>query len=561
MPLMGSLWVGNSGLSTAQNALNTTAHNVTNADTKGYTREQILQSTKRYVTVAKTPKSAANQQVGLGVNYARTEQIRDVFLDQAYRKESGRSAFYETSLNTLNQVEDILGEMDGAEFNESLKNLWVAVQELSKDPTSATAQGLLVNRAQEFIEHGNAVYDSIKAYQQQLNSTVNNMVKQINGYAEQVKTLNDQIMKIEAGGVEVANDLRDQRNHILDQLGELANISYQETFDGAVTIRIEENDLLKADRVFAVEAYMDPETGFYTPIWSDWVKRDTTGKILPSDTKDANGSFVRDADGLFKNIKEAQVFDLQKEISTELDSDVGKLKSILLSRGSKHATWEDIPQEPVQGETEPDADYKKRLEDYEKAADLYNLTVAPSICMNVMGEFDTLVHTIVDKVNQAIDDGGYSLDDGSQLFVMKFPEDGLTIDNLQVNPQLLKEPTKLSFKTKDGRADYAFTEKLKDIFTDESYVLNPNVATKVNLRYFYNSLVNQVANSASVADAIHQSEQDTLNSVEEARQSVSGVSTDEELQFMIMFQNAYNASSRYINVVNEMLEHLLNSLT
>ena len=190
----------------------------------------------------------------------------------------------------------------------------------------------------------------------------------------------------------------------------------------------------------------------------------------------------------------------------------------------------------------------------------YNRVVAPSITMNILAEFDTLVHNIVTKVNGAIDNAGYSLDDGTQLFTTKAGTDFTTM-NIQVNPALVKEPTKLSFKTPDGKADYDFAEVLKTVFTDESYVLNPNVATKVNLRFYYNSLVNQIGNSGSVYQSIYDSEQNTVNSIEEARQSVSGVSTDEELQFMIMFQNAYNASSRYINVVNEMLEHLLNSLT
>ena len=86
------------------------------------------------------------------------------------------------------------------------------------------------------------------------------------------------------------------------------------------------------------------------------------------------------------------------------------------------------------------------------------------------------------------------------------------------------------------------------------------MATKVNFVQYYNSLVTQVANSGYVYNALTESQQNTVSSIEEARQQIAGVSTDEELQFMVMFQNAYNASSRYINVVDSMLEHLLNSM-
>lgn len=103
--LMGSLYIGASGLQTSQNALNTTAHNMTNADTKGYVRQQVQLGTKFYNTIAVTPKAVANQQIGLGVSYSKVKQIRDYFLDQTYRRESGRSAFYEVSSAALEEVE------------------------------------------------------------------------------------------------------------------------------------------------------------------------------------------------------------------------------------------------------------------------------------------------------------------------------------------------------------------------------------------------------------------------------------------------------------------------
>ena len=79
MPLMGSLYIGNSGLQTSQNALNTTAHNMTNADTVGYVRQQVQQGTKVYNTIKVDYSSVSNQQIGLGVNYSKVKQVRDYF--------------------------------------------------------------------------------------------------------------------------------------------------------------------------------------------------------------------------------------------------------------------------------------------------------------------------------------------------------------------------------------------------------------------------------------------------------------------------------------------------
>ena len=108
MPLMGSLYIGSSGLQTSQNALNTTAHNLSNVDTTGYTRQQVQQSNRAYVTLSTDPKSISNKQTGLGVTYSRVKQVRDYFLDKTYGKESGRSMFYEVSTEVMEEVESQL---------------------------------------------------------------------------------------------------------------------------------------------------------------------------------------------------------------------------------------------------------------------------------------------------------------------------------------------------------------------------------------------------------------------------------------------------------------------
>ena len=105
MPLMGSLYVGSSGLQTSQNALNTTAHNLSNVDTPGYTRQQVQLSGKSYLKLSTNPKAVNNRQTGLGVTYSRVKYVRDYFLDQTYRRESGRSMFYEVSTGVLEQIE------------------------------------------------------------------------------------------------------------------------------------------------------------------------------------------------------------------------------------------------------------------------------------------------------------------------------------------------------------------------------------------------------------------------------------------------------------------------
>ena len=104
---MGSLYIGASGLQNSQNALNTTANNLANVDTKGYVRQQVLFEDRDYVTFDRKA-AISDQQAGLGVNIADVVHTRNVFLDQYYRTENGRQSFYEACAESSREVEKLL---------------------------------------------------------------------------------------------------------------------------------------------------------------------------------------------------------------------------------------------------------------------------------------------------------------------------------------------------------------------------------------------------------------------------------------------------------------------
>ncbi|MDE6168997.1 MAG: flagellar hook-associated protein FlgK [Acetatifactor sp.] len=572
MPLMGSLYIGASGLQTGQNALNTTAHNLSNIDTKGYTRQQVQQSSKSYLTLSIDVNSVSNKQTGLGVTYSRAKQVRDYFLDKTYRRESGRSMFYEVSTEVMEEVESQLGELHGEAFQTNISDFWTAVQELTKDPASSVTQGLLVQRASELIQRAGAIYSGLSSYQDNLNLQIIQQVGKINKYGNQLLTLNDKISAIEAGGSEKENDPRDARNQILDELAELTDMTWKEDMYGRVSVQIEGVDFVKGGTCFEMGMYTDPTNGFVTPFWP----QNASYRTL------ANGTREYILDG-------AEVFDLEREISSDLNTDIGGLKAMLHARGDHRADYTDIEN------------------DYD--------SISQSVVMNIQAEFDQMIHNIISKVNSIlataagvvtgnltladgtvlnnvsyceVDEGGYMrLGDGSpiQMFSKvttdayrkvtgqdgkeywvyneedpEVPDSLYTLKNLQINQELMQKPSMLGFRLEDGSEDKATADALKEAFTEEAYTLNPNIKKKTTFIDYYSDLVAQIANSAYAFRDIYVNQQDTVESVDSARQQVVGVSSDEELSNMIRFQNAYNASSRYINVISEMLEHIINTL-
>ena len=556
MSLMGSLYLGVSGLQTSNNALNTTAHNMSNLDTVGYTRQQVSQATRTYNTISKGRPNW--QQLGLGVNYSQTRQIRDYFLDKNYRRESGRSAFYDVAYSALEELEDVLGESyEGHAFSIAVTDLWTAVEELSKDPTLAVNQNLFVTRANEFITKAQAVYTSLEEYQDNMNQSVAQDVETINKYAQQIEALNRQIARIE-GGVEHANDLRDQRNYLLDELATMASISYHEDSFGYLSVQMEGVDLVKGGLVNTISLHEDPKTGFYTPYW----------EMLANYSYDEYGNKYLTEDAL----KSARVFDLERPISSITNTDIGSLKSTLLARGDHRATAQELK------DINPDGEYK---------AGWYDTHISQSIIMNVQAEFDQLINAVVTKINGILKeaaelesasypDSTYLRDANGnpyQLFeqivadgsTCKLPDGtvvelGWNVSNIEINIELRQSPTLLGFRLTDSSEDNATAEKLKKAFEEAIYTLNPNVQTPVCFVDYYKNLVSQVANTGSVFGDIMESQTVTVDSLFNAREQIIGVSSDEELTNMIMFQNAYNASSRYINVVSEMLEHILTTL-
>ncbi len=553
MSLMGSLYTGVSGLQTSSNALNTTAHNMSNLDTKGYTRQQVQQGTRNYVTHARyTNKNWI--QTGLGVKYTRTRQERDAILDRNYRRESGRQAFYDISAATLEEIEYILGESnEGHEFSEALsgeQGLWAAVQELSNDPTASVNQNLFVTKAYEFITKAQKVYNSLCEYQDNMNNKVKTDVNLINKYAQEIEALNRAIVRVE-GGPEHANDLRDRRNYLLDELGKLGNIAYSEDISGYVSVRFEQVDLVKGSLVNEMCIYQDTQTGFYTPYWK---------MLAKFDKFDADGNPIVSEE----NIEGAKVFDLTQEISSLYNTDIGSLKSILLARGDHRATHGELDNINTDGKYEEN---------------WYHAHVEQSLVMNVQAEFDKLVHIITTKINSVLADGAkratelnpdstYLRDENGdpyQLFKLMVdeegrPETGWTVGNIVINEELRQNPSLLSFRLDEHSEDKETMEALKKAFEETIYTLNPNVATPVCFYDYYKSLVSQLANNGVVFRAVQENQDVATDALLYAREQIVGVSSDEELTNMIMYQNAYNASSRYINVISEMLDHLLSTL-
>lgn len=576
---MGSLFIGESGLKTSQNAMNATANNFANVDTKGYVRERVIQEDRHYDTFKRTP-AISPAQSGLGVAIGDVVHARDIFLDKTFRTQTGRSGFYSTTYEAIDEVYTLFQELEGMSFQESLlgeTGLWASFQEFAKDPSDRINQNLVIQKASLFETRSKAVYNGLKKYQSNLNRQISDAIDDINDMGATLRELNIQIMKIETGGVETAMDLRDQRDLILDELAAYGDISYKELANGVVKVSFENVAFVDETHVYEIGKRIDKETGFITPYW-------------PHLTNEAKGECYK-------------VYNIKEEISTANRNDIGKLKALVFARGEKYANYLDL-----EGVT---------LQEYDD-------TLGNSVMMNVEAEMDTLVHTIVTKINDlfapniasdaaitGVDEKGnrVSYDAGTlildsrnccvgadeklppqELFVRNGcsryttvrGDDGNTyyiynqedktdralqysIGSIKVNPLLLESESLLPAYTQNGKPGelpvaHSLGEALAAVWDEDTMFLSPHDTTPCTFEEFYSKMIGELATLGDVFGSTASGLEGTALATDNARQQVIGVSSDEELTNMIKYQNAYNASSRFINVIDEMIETIINRM-
>lgn len=384
MSLFTSFDIGVSGLRASQAGLNTAGHNLSNTKTQGYTRQQNILTDGYYENFRYTNKSTL--QIGSGVTVADVRQIRDMFLDQQYRLEVSRDKFYQVQYDTVTEIEDLMGEMEGVEFQFALDDMWKSIQTLSLDLQNITNRELFISESVSFLKSAQDLYDGLYKYQTNLNMEIKNQVDQVNSIAEQIAVLNREIARSEASGLENANDLRDARNLLMDELAEITYYTYNEDRTGKVDIYINSAPLVNGTKNY----HMGVER---------------------LKTYDENGNIesvspMYDVRWLDNGYEE--VYDLQEAYSYSKKTDTGTLLGVLTARGNFRANYTDLPIKPNKedpkyhenGVFDSDA-YEMDLYHYENDLKEYNNTTGNSIITQVEAQFDQLIHGIVTMINDA----------------------------------------------------------------------------------------------------------------------------------------------------------------
>ncbi|HYE83658.1 MAG TPA: flagellar hook-associated protein FlgK [Clostridia bacterium] len=258
------LGIGISAVFANQRALDVTGHNISNVNTPGYTRQMISNSSAFYQRLGQSGNGKI-MQLGYGVDVQEIRQYRDEFLDKKYKKESTELGYWEGRYSSIAELETVFSDNSEDGLQAVMNNFWNSWEQLSKPTGGLVARSLVKENAIAFVETVKNTDNMLVNFRKSKDKEIAENIGRVNEIARKVAALNLDIQKIEAHGV-TANDLRDERNYLIDELSRKAKIQVIE--GSTVNIALEGRLLVEGSRYEQIGTIPDAgNSGFVKLVW------------------------------------------------------------------------------------------------------------------------------------------------------------------------------------------------------------------------------------------------------------------------------------------------------
>ncbi|WP_214758372.1 MULTISPECIES: flagellar hook-associated protein FlgK [unclassified Exiguobacterium] len=499
---MGSTFMGletaRRSLSTHQWALQATGNNVANASNPGYSRQRLTLGMTEQLSVNFGGTKAG--QFGTGVRGETLARIRDLMIDQQYRDESVKNAFYATKEAAFGRMEDIINEPSENGLAKSLDLFWASLQDLSVNPDDTGARSVVRQRALTLTQTFNYMSSSLSKVQEDLKAEAGVVTKKINDLLTKIGDVNRQIGDAEPLGV-LPNELYDERDRYMDELSQY----------------------IEFERV-PVD-YTNGETRGNS-------QRVAEGRIdiqisVPGTPTPTKITLVDGLTGGVGKINDMEITDAAAGTTTLVFDDLpnGKLKALVDMYGSATGT-----------ETH-DGAFTKMLKD-----------------LDVMAKEFT---TAFNDLHKTFYDGNVQdnpRQKGIDFFIVG---DAKTVT---VNPTILSNLNLIAISKDQNIGDGSGALDLANLKNAQITFTGGSSTATTSIGKYYQNVIGNMAVEASQNGNLAKSTFALLSSSDQRRQSVSAVSLDEEMTMMIQYQHAYNAAARNITAVDEMLDKIINGM-
>lgn len=505
-------------------ALNTTGHNIANANTEGYTRQRVNMKAASPIEAYGFSNSTVAGQLGTGVEFTSIERIREQFLDDQYRGENSAYGNWTLQADTLSKLEAIVNEPSDTGIRTVLDNFWKSWSDLSKNPEDPTARKIVVQTAQSLTDAMNYMSTQLNNLDRDLTSNIEVKGKEIQGYLTSIADLNKSITKIEGMG-DQANDLRDQRDLMADKLSKIANISVVET-DAGYNISLGGQSLVEGGVVTA-----NVDSAFLNNAYTAGTLKggEAYGMIFSSKTYVAD--YKKQLDDMANTIAVGNV-----EITVPAGSNLPE--GTVLTNDAK------ITQ-----------------------ADGTVVTLAAGQAMPKGAKVYEDVKTVVKGLN-GLHSLGYAMDGSSGRSFFTSNDGGtITAGNIKLNTEIannvnlfatsLRTTVDADGKTQVVKGNNTLALLLTNLKDSKFTTADGTISSTAG--GLLGSMVGQLGIQSQEATRQTDNADYLVEQVSSRRQSVSGVSLDEEMSNMLVFQHAYSAAARFMTTFDELLDKLINS--
>lgn len=599
--------------------IQTAGHNISNADTEGYTRQRVQVKTFDPIYRPDLTRAETPGQIGQGTTIESISRLRDELLDQRIVSQSNQESYWETREHYYTMIEQVYNEPDDISVRSNMDKFWQSWQELSVYPESKAARQAVVTRGETLAESISQRYKSLAGIGTLINGDIEAVSRQINDYARQIAAINGEIVRSKAMD-DNPNDLMDRRDLLVEKLSSLANITTDTRDDDEFMVHIEGQVLVQGSvaRQFELVANTD-NNGYDSVVWSDTrlladVKSGKLGALLElrdvdvrneiqsldtmamnfSDlvndvhkagigannvtgldffvqypfVTDVKGNYDRDGDGA---VDSSFIFRFTGTNALNPQDKVGLDGVMTLSGKNGNITVPYYANDTIEAVIARINDSEGEVKAY---LDRNNHLVLKATTAMAMDNPDFVIRHVEDSglflagySGILSGSGAENAFDFARADAVDFLSASYSVapvlnpsDYIAVNPAVKNDVNSVAaaFPTPQGRAVLGDGRAAVEI----AAIRNTDVmigSSRTFDDYFAESVTN-AGLKGEQAENMLLSQNAIMNDLRDLRDSISGVNIDEELADIIKFQHGYNAAARYVTVIDEMLDTIINRL-
>ena len=549
------------GIYTQRLGLNTVGHNISNSNTEGYSRQTAH--------AAATPSSevytlAGASQVGNGSTVTSVIRARDIYADRQYWKENSTDGYYNGKADNYAKIESIFNDSDNSGVQNAMEKFYQAWQDCSTTASSDTSRQNVINAGQNFAQSLQIAAKQTKEQIDSLYDDISLSVVKMNRLMGQVVELNKNISGIEATGAH-ANDLRDQRDLIVDQLTSMTDITVYESANGMYTLV--SNGTTLVNGITKVDLEMSAPKNNTTYSLSDYdIMIKQTGTVYTPGNGELKAQFeaVAEDKGYIDQVANMAAFmftTMNDQHKAGYGIDGSKDKPFGNANAKDNATTG----LNFYGESDKIFEWDAqngKLDVYNKKAD-GTKDNASKESLSGMQILEVLTVnselTATDGHKKLATRSGERDTDGKLLY--QTAAGGTTTDVTQAKKDAKGNPLPVDV---NGTGDGSNAVWVAALFNCERDKTSPEVngtdrlIGNGSLYSYYNTSMTTMGSDASNMNGRVKFPSGVMDQVENLRSSTNGVNWDEELSNMITFQQGYSACSRCLSAMDECLDKLIN---